>query len=88
MVEKYIKRPVEIEAICWDGENTEAVESFCIDCYANKELGILMVNAIDGPLRASVGDYIVKTAAGFFYACNEKLFNKNYVKANNYDKGV
>ena len=67
MIKKYIKKPVTIEAIIWDGANeTEIMEFVGAHCCVTTQHTIngtvtnLIINTLEGDHYASVGDYIVK----------------------------
>lgn len=78
MIKKYVKRPIEIEAIQWKGSNSLEVEEFCKECACNDRMPILMIYTLEGPMRASKGDYIIKGVNGEFYPCKKDIFKKTY----------
>lgn len=81
---KYRKKPVVIEAIEWD----ETVETFKhlkdngmeSSSYIGNHMNIcdLKISTLEGPLRASKGDYIIKGVNGEFYPCKPDIFMKTY----------
>jgi len=82
-VNEYVKKPVKIKALQWTGKNAEEVHEFCRDCYVNPKLRILMINTLEGPMRASEGDFIIRGAMGEFYACKPDVFKVTYEEVNN-----
>ncbi len=75
-MKKYRKKPLVIEAIHYDGSNSE-------------ELGIpkpeisfsnydIFIETIEGTIRAEIGDYIVKGTQGEFYPIKPHIFEANY----------
>jgi hypothetical protein len=82
-IKEYIKKPVKIKALQWTGKNADEIHKFCLDCYANSRLGILMVNTLEGPMRASEGDFIIKGIKGEFYPCKPDIFKVTYEEVNN-----
>ena len=82
---KYRKKPVEIEAIQWDGENTTEILSFCSDCYSylRNDLPVLAINTLEGNMTASIGDYVIKGIKGEFYACKPDVFLLTYDQVTN-----
>lgn len=75
---KATKKPVEIEAILWSGENfpeilefTEFTSGIC------KQRG-LVIDTLEGDMIASVGDYIIKGVQGEFYPCKPDIFKATY----------
>ena len=89
---KFRNKPVVIEAIQWTGQNHREMwdfltgktddylevsgEHFYIDHAAVR--GGLVIKTIEGPLVASIGDYIIKGVKGEFYPCKIDVFAKTY----------
>lgn len=78
MINEYVKKPVKIKAIQWTGNNSQEVMEFCKDCYTSPSLPIMMINTLEGPMRASEGDYVIKGIQGEFYACKPDIFKATY----------
>lgn len=79
---KYIKKPVVIEAIKYDGENKVEVQEFVgkyLDFTKNKQLKI---DTLEGERLANKGDYIIKGVKGEFYPCKPDIFEKTYEAIN------
>ena len=86
---KYRKKPVVIEAIQWTGNTTE-IKEFCgNNCSYNVEdsawkvgKGIpheeLVIHTLEGEMKASRNDYIIKGVNGEFYPCKPDVFEKTY----------
>jgi hypothetical protein len=92
---KYRKKPVEIEAIQWDGENTLEVLNFTganirlksvidLDKFDDyKEIAKrdgLKINTLEGVMKAIVNDFIIKGVQGEFYPCKPDIFEQTYEK--------
>lgn len=84
MIKKYRKKPVEIEAIQYIGNNVEEVEEFVgnqLLRYNNTQeendysLGIPTLECI---MKASVGDYIIRGVRNEFYPCKPEIFRITY----------
>lgn len=81
---KYRKKPVVVEAIQFTGEreNIEMIRAFSSRdisvSWADPIMPALMVNTLEGKLRASVGDYIIKGVHGEFYPCKPDIFKTTY----------
>jgi len=77
---KYVKKPVEIEALQWTGDNLVEILSFAKACFSYEKNGssVLAVATLEGTMTASVGDYIIKGIQGEFYACKPDIFNLTY----------
>lgn len=80
MPKKYVKKPIEIEALEWTGENTTEILAFCSDCYSYERSNapVLVINTLEGNMTASLGDFIIKGLIGEFYACKPEVFVKTY----------
>jgi hypothetical protein len=77
----YRKKPVEIEAIQWTGDNFDELERFTDNSTLVKFLNHeLLVYTLEGVMHASIGDYIIKGVEGEFYPCKPDIFNKTYEK--------
>lgn len=84
---KYTKKPVEIEAIQWTGDNRDEIWEFCPLSYFNTDLETgalsLMIQTLEGSMQASIGDYIIKGIKGEFYPCKPDIFEMTYDKVTN-----
>ena len=79
--QKYVKKPIPVEAVQFNGHNIDEVNDFCQDAFV--EDGWLCVSALEGIMKASnkVGDYVVKDAMGKFYICEKGIFEEMYEEA-------
>ena len=80
---RFRKKPVEIEAIIFDGWNWA-------DCYqfmSDKPLAFpdvleerekIEIKTLEGTMTASKGDWIIKGVNGEFYPCKPDIFEKTY----------
>lgn len=89
---KYRKKPVIIDA--WpnytndpeiDGGPSRAVPSpvWLLDATANGTvapgpLSSLLINTLEGQMRADVGDYIIRGIKGELYPCKPEIFHATY----------
>lgn len=83
MVKQYIKRPIMIEAVqCIDLNKPGEIASWC----GGKVCGVGDVTAkvwieiptLEGVMKATYGDYIIKGVNGEFYPCKPDIFEKTY----------
>ena len=79
MVEWYMKKPVKIRAIQYDGENYHECSLFCdkfisLD-YDTKEIRI---KTLEGEHICSLGDFIIKGIKDEFYPCKPDIFHLTY----------
>ena len=89
MTHKYRKKPVEIEAIQWKGDNQEEVFAF-LGYTGETDLAIstphffynpsngLWILTLEGQMRASKHDYIIKEVKGEYYPCKPDIFEMTY----------
>lgn len=77
MIKKYIKNPIPIEAVQWNGDNKDEILSF-IGESAEIRGGSLYIKTLEGDMFAPIGSYIIKGVNGEFYPCREDIFEKTY----------
>ena len=58
----------------------KAVEAFESYCEHRIDDGFLNINTLEGTMKASFGDYIIKGVHGEFYPCKPDIFHKTYDK--------
>jgi hypothetical protein len=77
---RFVKKPIEIEAIQWTGENTKEILAFCFECfsYEKDDFAVLVINTLEGSMQASIGDYVIRGIKGEFYACKPDIFLLTY----------
>ena len=75
---KYRKKPVEIEAIRWTGENEFEVSRFVSCKMFFNDLREPVIETLEGNMRTKIGDYIIKGVAGEFYPCKPDIFKETY----------
>ena len=85
MNKKYRKKPVVIEAIQWTGKNLSEIDNFMGGIVENKET-TLVIHTLEGDMKASIGDYIIKGVNGEFYPCKPDIFAKTYEEVTNYSE--
>jgi len=86
---KYIKKPVAIEAIQWDGSNRMEIDSFTegksiFDYGENFSTYDLFIETLEGTHKARIGDMIIKGIKGEFYPCKPDIFKKTYYTEQEY----
>ncbi|WP_313956991.1 hypothetical protein [Bacillus sp. FJAT-22090] len=77
---KYRKKPVVIEAIKADlGTSVTAIVNFIgVDDVRIEEDGSLFIKTLEGDMRVTPGDYIIKGIKGEFYPCKPDIFEATY----------
>lgn len=82
-VMKYRKKPLVIEAIQWNGKNTEAATKFIIDgggdCFLARTIDTpIYIKTLEGTIEANRNDWIIKGVNGEFYPIKDEIFKKTY----------
>lgn len=94
---KATKRPIEIEAMQYDGLNAAEVVDW-IDSFDREAGGsvvayglgvdgtqpILRIQTLEGDMIVSIGDYVIRGVAGEFYPCKPDIWDKTYIAGNDY----
>lgn len=93
MIKKYIKKPVEIEAIQLTKDNiievfnfldetnykeTKSVEELEDFSQMMLKQGYIEIKTLEGMMIANFGDYIIKGIKGEFYPCKPDIFQATY----------
>ena len=83
MVKTYMKKPIQIEAIQWNGKNFDEIKKFCKDAMVAYDGELIIPTLEDGKFIkakyvATEGDYVIKGIRGEFYFCKEDIFNETY----------
>lgn len=86
MIKKYVKKPVVVETVLWDGTYDRA--EFISDWMAyndsdrilsfNSVTKDLEIQTLEGTMTATKGDIIIKGVDGEFYPCKPDIFKKTY----------
>jgi hypothetical protein len=93
---KYVKKPVEVDAVEWKGNNLKEVHDLMgikVDfekdhrirgafqqLEASYRIEGLIINTLEGDMKANVGDFIIKGVNGEFYPCKPDIFKKTYTE--------
>jgi len=81
----YRKKPVIIEAIQLKDLDTFTlmlIQEF-VGLANDKVLAVsdgVLINTLEGTMKASIGDFIIKGVQGEFYPCKPDIFEKTYEK--------
>lgn len=92
MMNKYIKKPVIIEAFQYNGDLKGSdgqyyIPNWAIDAFeegiitydsTDAEPCELFIDTLEGCMHVSVGDYIIKGLKGELYPCKEDIFLESY----------
>lgn len=86
---RYRKKPVEIEALQWDGTMAGAMEikAWSLQCgfeeiyFVQDRSGTkvtMTVKTLEGAMKVSPQDYVIRGVAGEFYPCKPDIFELSY----------
>ena len=78
-MKQYRKKPVVIEAVQFKGdENLEECLSFLKGQLAGGDNSEIIISTLEGDMRCSLNDYIIKGVKGEFYPCKPDIFEATY----------
>lgn len=85
MFMRYVKKPVVVEAVQYngDGEFTE-VPRWLVNTqrtgviYFDGSIDRCFIKTLEGTMRVSIGDYIIRGVNGELYPCKPDIFEKTY----------
>jgi hypothetical protein len=82
MSEEFRKKPVVIEAVRWTGSSQSIIE---LVEWSRGEIWFdndgPVIETLEGPLHASLNDWIIKGVQGEFYPCKPDIFEQTYEPA-------
>lgn len=79
---KYRKKPIEIEAIQFIGNNDTDIIAFLGDdrpnvMWSGDEKSILILT-LEGVMKCGLGNWIIRGVNGELYPCRDDIFRKTY----------
>ena len=81
-MQKFVKKPVVVEAIQYNGINITEIESFLVSklptVWSSVKDTQLIIPTLEGDMKVSKGDYIIKGIKGEFYPCKPDIFKSTY----------
>jgi hypothetical protein len=81
-IHKFKKRPVVIEAVRLSEDNLEQVEKWCKGSIKGIKLPryqqVIDIQTLEGEMRATIGDWIIRGIKGEFYPCKNEIFMDCY----------
>lgn len=80
---KFMKKPVVIDAVQYTGsfESQDEIADFMdsnIEVMGDDEDVDILIPTLEGEMRASTGDWIIKGVKGEFYPCKPDIFEMTY----------
>jgi hypothetical protein len=79
IAQRFRKRPVEVDALPFTGENWSDVARF-VGSGWRRSGGDCVIKTLEGEHIASPGDWIIRGVAGEFYPCKPDIFAATYDK--------
>lgn len=85
---KYRKKPVEVEVMQFNRNNFDEIVKFTNGKAINFQTELIYpkgkcwceIQTLEGVMKASEKDYIIKGVNGEFYPCKPDIFDKTYEK--------
>ena len=85
---KYRKKPVVIEAERLTADNVRDVadwvhsHTYAADgCEVSTLPNAVLIQTLEGTMRADIGDYVIRGVQGEFYPCKPDIFDATYEPA-------
>lgn len=85
---KYVKKPVVIDAVQWDGTTDsyedihimfpEIVDAALTSHPENRTIQYWSIDTLEGSHKVGVGDFVIKGVKGEFYPCKPDIFELTY----------
>lgn len=76
MIKKYRQKPVEIEAMLYDGDLNALYDFVGHQLTASDSL--VLISTEDGDMMVQRGRYVIKEFSGRFSTCDAKMFEENF----------
>jgi hypothetical protein len=74
---KFRKLPVVIEA--WQNTDDSPFPKWVDDVdVGRRDGGVILINTLEGVMRANAGDWIIRGVNGEVYPCKPDIFEKTY----------
>lgn len=85
MIKTFVKKPVEVQAVQWTGENYDEICKF-IGHHPKLIYGsfgpYIIIETLEGDHHALVSDWIIRGVKGEFYPCKPDIFEQTYEEVN------
>lgn len=85
---RYRNKPVVIDAVHYDGTNREEIAAFIGRLGKVEETKLpgpgrglhdgIVIHTLEGDIRASVGDWIIRDVQGEYHPCRDDIFRETY----------
>lgn len=76
---KFRKKPVVIDAVQWAGKMQPIIDLVGGDLptFGDGDQS-LRISTLEGDMKCSLGDWVIKGVSGEFYPCKPDIFEKTY----------
>lgn len=90
MLHKYQKKPIIVEAAHFDDqEKAHAIAVWCDGSIQTRQhfthpqrinnlVKVILINTLEGEMRADPDDFVIKGVKGEFYPCKPDIFEESY----------
>lgn len=75
MIKIYVKKPLPVHAVKLAYDNLEYVATWSDSVVDGDSL---LIDTLEGEMRASLGDYVIRGVKGEFYPCKPDIFEMSY----------
>lgn len=79
---RYRKKAVVIEAMQYDGTNEDAILAwatrYSMDDPIERGVSGIFINTLEGQMKVSLGDWVIKGVQGEFYPVKPDIFEATY----------
>lgn len=81
-VGRFVKRPVEVEALKFDGGNSDEILVWVAENggRATYRQNYLYITTMEGDMLVTPGDYVIKGTRGEFYPCKPGPFADTFAR--------
>lgn len=78
-IKTFRKKPVIIQAVQFDGTNADFIAEWAgRPPILSAHAGEVIVQTLEGQMKADVGDWIIRGVKGEFYPCKPDIFDTTY----------
>ena len=81
-IDKWVKKPIVVDAVKLTRGDALAVAKWCKGLrHYDGDSFYIIIQTLEGAMRASEGDYIICGINGEFYPCKPDIFESTYERA-------
>lgn len=77
---RYTKKPVTVEAVQFTGDNWQEIQRFVPESVRIYDMNGFRIKTLEGEMKVSTGDFIIKGVKGEFYPCKPDIFQQTYIR--------